>query len=391
MRPPILSLLLLAAISLGAAACSDPTPPPRAQAPAAAAPPPTPAPAPTAAPVATHPPDIPDPPPLAVPPVQAAADPPADPKAVAINTATVPARTAKGVDPGLVRLEVLLARARFSPGVIDGRPGDNLRAAVAAYAQAHGLADDPHAQAAVLKALAQTDPAPAIVSHTITADEVKGPFVAAIPKDYDAMAKLDRLAFTSPLEALAEAFHMDEALLKALNPGADFGEAGATILVAAPGPEALPAPVTAIEVDKSARQVRAFAADGSLLAAYPATVGSTERPAPTGEFTVKGVSRDPVYTYDPARLTFGPKSKGKLTIRPGPNSPVGVVWIDLSIPTYGIHGAPEPKLVGKVASHGCVRLTNWDARQLASAVKPGVKVSFVGEERSGPRAESRAG
>jgi lipoprotein-anchoring transpeptidase ErfK/SrfK len=282
----------------------------------------------------------------------------------------------------LVRAEVLLDRAHFSPGVIDGRSGDNLVNALAAFEQAHGLPADGRLDATALTALVQADAGPAIVSYVISDADVKGPFTAAIPKDYAQMAKLDRLGFTGPREALAEKFHMDEALLQALNPGADFSRAGTTILVAAVGPEALPAPVATIEVDKGARQVRAFGPDGRLLAAYPATVGSTERPAPSGDFTVKGVAKDPVYTYDPSRLTFGPKSKGKLTIKPGPNNPVGAVWIDLSIPTYGIHGAPEPKLVGKVASHGCVRLTNWDARQLAAAVKPGVKVSFVGEERA---------
>jgi len=324
-----------------------------------------------------------DPPPLAVPPVADTGNPPSDPRAAAINSASAPATgVASGPDPALVRTEVLLDRAHVSPGVIDGRPGDNLRNAVAAFEQAHGLPADGRPDEQLLKALTDADPGPAIVSYVISQDDVKGPFVAQIPKDYAEMAKLDRLGFTSPLEALAEKFHMDEALLQALNPGADFGRAGSTILVAAVGPASLPAPVAAVEVDKAARQVRAFAADGRLLAAYPATVGSTERPAPSGDFTVKGVARDPVYTYDPSRLTFGPRSKGKLTIRPGPNNPVGAVWIDLSVPTYGIHGAPESKLVGKVASHGCVRLTNWDARQLAAAVKPGTKVSFVGETAS---------
>lgn len=151
--------------------------------------------------------------------------------------------------------------------------------------------------------------------------------------------------------------------------------------MAAPGPATLPAAVSAIEVDKSQRQVRAYGPDGAILATYPATVGSAERPAPTGRFAVKGLAPNPTYTYDPKRLTFGDKSKGKLTIQPGPNNPVGAEWIDLTVPTYGIHGAPEPRLVGKAASHGCVRLTNWDVRQLASAVKKGVPVLFVGTER----------
>jgi lipoprotein-anchoring transpeptidase ErfK/SrfK len=323
-----------------------------------------------------------DPAPLAIPQLPDAA-PPASPRAAAINEATwppaAPAAQAKGA--ALIRAEVLLARARFSPGVIDGQDGGNLKNAVSAFQAAHGLAVDGKLSPQVWMQLTQADAGPAVVSYVITAQDAAGPFVPVIPKEYPDMAKLDRLAYTGPLEALGEKFHMDEALLKSLNPGADFGAAGTQILVAAVGPETLPAAVVAIEVDKTAGQVRAYAADGALLASYPATVGSTERPAPIGSYKVKGVARNPTYTYDPTRLTYGDKSMGKVVVQPGPNNPVGVAWIDLSIPTYGIHGAPDPRLVGKTASHGCVRLTNWDVRQLSSAVKPGVAVTFVGAER----------
>jgi lipoprotein-anchoring transpeptidase ErfK/SrfK len=204
------------------------------------------------------------------------------------------------------------------------------------------------------------------------------------------MAKLPALGFTSPLEALAERFHMDEGLLKSLNPGVDFGVAGTKIVVAALGPDKLPAPVTRIEVDKTRRQVRAYMAGDILLAVYPATVGSTERPAPDGEWAVRAVAPNPTYTYDPSRLTFGKASSGKLTIKAGPNNPVGSTWIDLTKDTYGIHGTPDPRLVGKTASHGCVRLTNWDVRQLGQAVKKGTVVAFVGVERDKP-AKAAAG
>jgi lipoprotein-anchoring transpeptidase ErfK/SrfK len=117
---------------------------------------------------------------------------------------------------------------------------------------------------------------------------------------------------------------------------------------------------------------------GTLVAIFPATVGSTERPAPSGRWAVKSVTFNPDYVYDPKVLTFGPKRKGKFKIAPGPNNPVGLVWIELTKPTYGIHGAPDPELVGKTASHGCVRLTNWDAIALGRAVKPGTPVIFVG-------------
>ena len=123
-----------------------------------------------------------------------------------------------------------------------------------------------------------------------------------------------------------------------------------------------------IEVDKAAEAVRAYDADGRLIADFPATVGSEERPSPSGDYKVRGVKWNPQYHYDPRLLTFG-HIHHKLTIQPGPNNPVGVVWIALNKPTYGIHGAPDPQKIGKTASHGCVRLTNWDATQLAKAVE----------------------
>lgn len=280
----------------------------------------------------------------------------------------------------LLRAEVLLARAHFSPGVIDGQEGGNLQNAISAFETAHDLTVDGKMDEKVWAALA-VDRRPVLTDYTITAEDVKGPFLAKIPTDMAEMAKLPALGFTSPVEELAERFHMDEALLRSLNPGIDFGVAGAKIVVAALGAEKLPAPVTRVEVDKTRRQVRAY--DGeTLLAVYPATVGSTERPAPDGDWAVRTVAPNPTYTYDPSRLTFGKASNGKLTIKAGPNNPVGSTWIDLTKDTYGIHGTPDPRLVGKTASHGCVRLTNWDVRQLSLAVKKGTVVAFVGAEQA---------
>ena len=279
----------------------------------------------------------------------------------------------------LIRAQVLLDRAHFSPGVIDGADGDNFRNAVAAFERAKSLPEDGVLDPQVW-ALLTKDTQPVLTDYVITQADVAGPFVGAIPKDYREMAKLDELGFTTPLEALAEKFHMDEALLSSLNPGADFGKAGARIVVTAPGPETLGAEVTRVEVDKARNQVRAYGADGALLASYPATVGSSDMPTPNGEWEVLRVAHDPTWNYDPKKLNFGDKSAGKLDIKAGPNNPVGSTWIDISKETYGIHGAPEPRLVGKTSSHGCVRLTNWDARQLGSAVKTGAKVVFMGSE-----------
>lgn len=279
----------------------------------------------------------------------------------------------------LIKVEVLLDRAHFSPGVIDGRDGDNLHRAVAAYETAHGMPATAALDPALWAALTRADPAPAVTDYVIGAEDVKGPFLGKVPTDMKAMARLPHMGFANPLEGLAEKFHMDPALLKALNPGADFGAAGSTLVVAASGSAPLATPVVRIEVDKSTQQVRAFDATGALEAVYPATVGSQERPAPSGVWAVRAVAPRPNYTFDPARLTFG-KSKKVLTIAPGPNNPVGSTWIALTKDTYGIHGTPDPSLVGKRASHGCVRLTNWDARQLGAAVKKGAAVAFVGVE-----------
>ncbi|WP_296594961.1 L,D-transpeptidase [Phenylobacterium sp.] len=278
----------------------------------------------------------------------------------------------------LIRAQVLLDRAHFSPGVIDGQDGENMRNAIAAYERAHDLPEDGILDAEVWGKLT-ADAGPALVDYVVSREDAAGPYTPEIPKRYEDMAKLDRLGFSGPLEALAERFHMDVALLQALNPGADFGAAGTRIVVAWPARDALPTKVATVEVDKTRKQVRAYDAAGELLAAYPATVGSADLPTPSGEWAVRTIAPAPTWTYDPSRLNFGDKSAGKLTIRAGPNNPVGAVWIDLTKDTYGIHGAPEPRLVGKTASHGCVRLTNWDAMQLSKAVEKGTKVKFVGD------------
>jgi lipoprotein-anchoring transpeptidase ErfK/SrfK len=304
------------------------------------------------------------------------------PLAQAINAATFdPAVT----DPDahrnlLVRVQTLLDRAHFSPGVIDGRDGTNLKLAIQAFQTSRDLTADGEITQVLVDSLTGGDSGEVLVDYQITPQDVAGPFSPPIPKDdYEAMAKLPALDYMSPLEMLAERFHMDDALLQTLNPGVDFGVAGATIVVTAAGADTLDRKVDRIEIDKALGQVRAFDKAGVELAVYPATVGSTERPAPSGEWAVRTLAPRPTYTYDPSRLTFG-KPKAKLTIKAGPNNPVGSTWIDLTKDTYGIHGTPDPKLVNKRASHGCVRLTNWDAAELGSAVNKGAKVVFMGAE-----------
>ncbi|MDO9587811.1 MAG: L,D-transpeptidase [Brevundimonas sp.] len=279
-------------------------------------------------------------------------------------------------DPAMARAQILLDRTRFSPGIIDGLGGENTRQAIAAFEKANDLPVDGELDAAVFQRLASGDGGPVLTDYAITASDVAGPFIGTVPEDIEAMARLETVGYADAREALAEKFHMSEALLDALNPGVDFGRAGQTIVVAATGPAGLPGEVARIFVDKAENSVRAFDADGALLAFYPATIGSGETPSPSGAHTVKLIAPRPNYTYDPSRVSYG-DGGGKLIVPPGPNNPVGSVWIGLSRDTYGIHGTADPAKIGKTASSGCVRLTNWDVEQLASGVKPGVVVVFV--------------
>ena len=276
-------------------------------------------------------------------------------------------------DPAIVRLQILLDQAGASPGVIDGFDGDNVRKAVIAAEAMRGLPTDGTLDPELLATL-ETDQ-PVVGHYTITEDDMAN-LVPAIPDDYAEKARMEFLGYTSVEEEIAERFHMDVDLLKALNPGTTFAP-GADVLVAAYGPD-MSGEVARIEADKSLRQVRAYGADGKLIAAYPATIGSTENPSPSGVHVVEGVAPMPDYTYNP-KINFQQGDNTEvLRIPPGPNGPVGSMWIDLSEPTFGIHGTPEPSLIDKTGSHGCVRLTNWDATELSKMVKPGIEVAFIG-------------
>ncbi len=281
----------------------------------------------------------------------------------------------KAIDPTLVKAEILLDRANFAPGVIDGKMGENVHNALKAFDKAHGLPVSDELNAQTWQALT-ADTAPVLKVYTITAADIAGPYSPNVGEDFVKLSKLPAAGYTSVTEALAERFHMDGDFLTQLNPNADFSKAGTQLVVVDPGTGVLPE-VASIDVSKATKSVTAYDANHKVVAVFPATVGSTERPSPKGTWKVKGVAQNPDYTYDPSKLTWGPKSAGKLHIPPGPNGPVGVVWIALTAPDYGIHGTPDPHTIGKTASHGCVRLTNWDAEELSKAVKPGVKVTFV--------------
>jgi lipoprotein-anchoring transpeptidase ErfK/SrfK len=291
-----------------------------------------------------------------------------------INAAELSNRTASR--PLKIKLQVLLDRARFSPGLIDGQDGENVQHAIAAFQKERGLNPSGTVDEATWGVLKETSNEPIIINYTLSKDDADIPLLDKLPTKMEEQADLKRLSYTSIREAIAEKFHMSEALLRALNPKASFEEPGETIAVlnVAKGP--LPK-VDKLEVLKTDKQLRAIDETGKLVAVFPATVGGGKTPTPSGSLKVAKVARNPSYVYNPDYAFKSVKSKTSFEIKPGPNNPVGTIWIDLGGDGYGIHGTPDPDKIGKTFSHGCVRLTNWDAEALASVVKKGTVVVFV--------------
>lgn len=270
-------------------------------------------------------------------------------------------------EASMIRAQILLDRAHFSPGEIDGKGGPNFERAISAFQNARKIAVTGTLDEPTWTAL-NADTAHAVVPYRITEADAAGPF-EPVPEDMLAKARLKRLGFANAGEALGEQFHIHPGLLRRMNPGKKLAVSEEIL-----APNVLTAPTgKAARVVVSRRgTVTAFAADGAVLAHYPASSGSGHDPLPLGDWKINGVAKNPPFHYNPDLFWDADPGHSKAKIAPGPNNPVGVVWIDLSKEHYGIHGTPEPSKVGHTQSHGCIRLTNWDASELASLVAPGL-------------------
>ena len=320
---------------------------------------------------------------------------------------TAPTQPGKTAPADGLALQVALDRAGFSPGAIDGQAGSSTKKALEAHRKQNG--GDP----AVVEPTTQ---------YTISAEDAAGPFEPEIPRELPDQAKLPALSYKTVVEALAERFHSTPEFLKKLNPDATFAS-GEQIVVPNVEPMQIPTKADAakanakadtakptgskpqaskpaqrrargtsgtgkpgaadpagdavVTVSKAASALTVTDGSGKVVMYAPVTSGSPHDPLPIGEWKVNVVSLNPPFNYNPDLFWDADPSHTKATLKPGPNNPVGLVWIDLSKEHYGIHGTPEPSTVGKTQSHGCVRLTNWDALKLAGLVKVGTKVVFT--------------
>jgi lipoprotein-anchoring transpeptidase ErfK/SrfK len=304
---------------------------------------------------------------------------------------------AAGIDMGVLHLQVILDHLGFSPGVLDGRRGMSTTAALKGFQQSRGLTQTGTLDAPTLAALKPYDGWTPTKTLVLSKQALAGPYINPIPHDEGEQAKLPGLYYRSPMEKLAEMFHTTPEVLLALNSPETPLRPGTKVVFpnALPTSRAYPADLpaewrktlnmlnvdanaphaTKIVVDKSESVLKVFTKD-KLVAQFQVTTGSTHDPLPIGRWKINGPDYNPKFAYNPNLFWDAKASDSKAMLPPGPNGPVGVVWLDLSKEHYGIHGTPEPQLIGRTQSHGCVRLTNWNAARLSLMVEPGTPVVF---------------
>ena len=306
---------------------------------------------------------------------------------------------AAGPDESMMHVQVILDHLGFSPGIIDGHPGLSMTAALKGFQENAGLPVTGKPDPATLHALYPYRQWRPTTRVTLTPEILAGPYVSTIPHDEDAQAKLPALGYKDPMEKLAEMFHTSPETLVALNSAQTKLTPGTVIVVPAVvatnrnydvklpdhwratlamlNVNATQPQAAKVVVSKKDKVLRAYDASGKLISQFMVTTGSTHDPLPIGSWKIYGADYNPKFHYNPALFWDAHKGDTKAMLPPGPNGPVGVVWLDLSKEHYGIHGTPNPELIGRTASHGCVRLANWDAARLAMMIKPGTPAIFT--------------
>ncbi|WCM27920.1 L,D-transpeptidase [Sphingomonas sp. QA11] len=302
------------------------------------------------------------------------------------------------IDRSILHVQVILDHLGFSPGILDGRPGKSLTAALKGFQESRGLKITGEIDRATLQALHPYRAWRPTRTLALTPGMLAGPYTNPLPKDPQEQAKLPALGYRSPMEKLAEMFHTTPQVLLAMNNPRTGLEPGSKVTFpnALPVSRAYDAKLPAdwrktlndlnvsadqpqgvkVVVDKSDEVLRVLDKQGRLVAQFQATMGSRHDPLPIGTWKIQGASYNPPFHYNPD-LFWDAKANAKAaTLPPGPNGPVGVIWLDLSKPHYGIHGTPEPSTIGRAESHGCIRLSNWDAARLSLMVKPGTPAVF---------------
>ena len=289
-----------------------------------------------------------------------------------------------------LQIQILLDRANFSPGIVDGAWGTNASKALAFFASSGASADQgatPKSPSSINRATydrlrAAAGSEPALKQYTITDSDLRGPFVE-IPDSVYQQAKLKCLCYSSPAEAIAERFHTSQKLLAQLNPKVKLDALRAGTVLTVPNVDneryasaADSVQIARLVVSRTGFWTQAVDPSGRIIYHFPSTLGAGYDPSPTGDFKIVGFSHNPTFHYQPKLFAEVPDTKPEARLPPGPNSPVGVVWIGLSKPHYGIHGTSSPETIGYANSHGCVRLTNWDASQLSDLVQAGTPVVF---------------
>jgi lipoprotein-anchoring transpeptidase ErfK/SrfK len=291
------------------------------------------------------------------------------------------------IEPAVVKAQILLDRTDISSGEIDGKYSSRMDDEIAAFAQSHDMPADTKWSRVFWSTLTSSVTGPVLTEYVVTREDLKGPFVQ-LPAKIEEQQGFRSLGYANLREALAERFHMSEALLAALNPAASFASAGEKIIVANVVTERKPVAAARLDVDKNRQTVKVYSSENELIAFFPASVGSDDKPTPSGTLKVTLIESDPLFHYNPRYQFKEVETRRAFNLRAGPNNPLGTVWIALSKPSYGIHGTPDPSQVGSAASHGCVRLTNWDVQRLAEMLSKGTPVNFIDQTRGEPDGES---